>query len=92
RLQQCAPKEEQPVDHEIPPAYFVFDVLRLFDLRDLLAASGASGLVIDPVDGDWNVRSPSAALRELPPNARPVESGQLSPVLREFLGELAKPA
>ncbi len=41
QLQQCEPKEEQPVDHEIPPAYFVFDALRYFDLHDVFAAAGA---------------------------------------------------
>lgn len=86
RLQQCAPKDEEPVDREIPPAYFVFDAPRLFDLRDLLAGSGASGLVIDPIDGDWNVRPPSVAQRRLPPNARTVEGGHLDAPLREFLG------
>lgn len=88
RLQQCAPKDEQPVDREIPPAYFVFDAMRLFDLRDLLARSGASGLVIDPIDGDWNVRPPSAARRRLPSNARAVEGGEVSAALREYFSSL----
>jgi dienelactone hydrolase len=40
-------------DREIPHHYFVFDVLRHFDLPDLLAAIAAPGLLVNPIDGDW---------------------------------------
>lgn len=40
-------------DREIPHHYFVFDVLRHFDLPDLLRSVRAPGLVVDPIDGDW---------------------------------------
>ena len=39
-------------DREIPFWYVPFDVLRVFDLPQLLAASHAGGLMIDPLYGD----------------------------------------
>jgi hypothetical protein len=61
-------------DREIPFWYFPFDVLRAFDLPDLLASSPASGLVLHPIDGDWNRMSPAAARRLLPRKAAVVEA------------------
>ena len=40
-------------DREIPLAYFPFDALRWFDLPQLLSASAARGLVLNPINGDW---------------------------------------
>jgi dienelactone hydrolase len=39
-------------DREIPASFFVFDVLRSWDLPQLLAASRADGAVVNPIDGD----------------------------------------
>ena len=86
-LQQCDPKEEQGLDREIPPAYFVFDGLRKFDLPDLFTAS-ARGLAIDPIDGDWRVQAAESARRLLPAGVRPVYSGELTASLREFFATL----
>ena len=41
-------------DREIPFAYVPFDALRAFDIPDLLARSRARGLVVHPIDGDWD--------------------------------------
>ena len=40
-------------DHEIPLAYFSFDALRNFDLPQLLAATPAPRLIVNPINGDW---------------------------------------
>jgi len=53
-------------DHEIPFSYFGFDALRSFDLPNLMAASRVHGLVIDPIDGDWNRVAPAQARELLP--------------------------
>ena len=53
-------------DHEIPFFYFGCDALRTFDLPNLMAASRARGLVIDPIDGDWNPLPPDEARKLLP--------------------------
>lgn len=53
-------------DREIPFWYVPFDVLRSFDLPDLLAASPAAGTVLDAIDGDWNRMTAPAARRVLP--------------------------
>src|SRR5204862_3658223 len=39
-------------DAEIPATYFAFDALSSFDLPQLLAASKAEGLIVNPLDGD----------------------------------------
>jgi dienelactone hydrolase len=56
----------KPLDREIPPSYFVFNVLRFFDLRQLLSSTRARGLILNPVDGDWNQMSAGAARKLLP--------------------------
>lgn len=63
-------------DREIPFWYVPFDVLRAFDLPNLLAASPAAGAVLHPIDGDWNRMNPAAARRLLPHKAAVVESEQ----------------
>ncbi len=51
-------------DREIPYHYFAFDVLRRFDVPELLAAVPAPGLAVNPIDGDWK-RLPEAEARKL---------------------------
>lgn len=57
-------------DHEIPFQYFVFDVLRRLDLPQLLESVKAQGLVVNPLDGDWNRMSEPAARKFLSPAIR----------------------
>ncbi len=85
KLQQCEPKDEQPLDREIPPDYFVFDALRYFDLPDLFATAGALGLVVDPIDGDWNVIPTSAAAGKVPSNVRAIDSHELSAGISKYV-------
>jgi len=54
------------LDHEIPFSYFVFDVLRSFDLPQLLGAAKAKGLIVSPIDGDWNPIAVEEARKMLP--------------------------
>lgn len=70
-------------DREIPFAYVPFGVLRSFDLPDLLAASHARGLVLDPTDGEWNPMGETAA-RAILPAAVGLATAKPAPVL-EFL-------
>jgi hypothetical protein len=44
---------DAPFDHEIPSAYFPFNALRSFDLPQLLSATPAEGLIVNPINGDW---------------------------------------
>jgi hypothetical protein len=53
-------------DREIPASLFVFDVLRSWDLPQLLASSRAEGAVVNPIDGDGD-RMPEQATRMLLP-------------------------
>ena len=67
-------------DREIPFWYVPFDVLRAFDLPQLLTASRARGLVIDSIDGDWNPMPPAGSQRLLPPAVRTITEEDLSAV------------
>jgi hypothetical protein len=53
-------------DREIPAAFFPFSALRWFDLPDLLTASQAEGLIVNPLNGDWE-RLPQAVAQGLHP-------------------------
>ena len=61
-------------DREIPAQFFPFDALRSFDLPQLLAASPAEGLIVNPLDGD-RVRLPEAVAQGAP-RARPRRFGR----------------
>ena len=53
-------------DREIPSSFFVFDVLRSWDLPQLLASTSAQGLIVNPIDGDGDrlsERPPSSSCR-----------------------------
>ncbi|MBL8292628.1 MAG: hypothetical protein JNN08_12370, partial [Bryobacterales bacterium] len=63
-------------DREVPFWYVPFDVLRAFDLPDLLGASPAAGTVLDAIDGDWNRMTASASRRVLPRKVVVVEEEQ----------------
>jgi hypothetical protein len=69
-------------DREIPFTYFAFGALQSFDIPDLLAAGRVPGLVVNPVNGDWE-RADVAACRKLLPNNVRVTSTRQD--LREFL-------
>jgi hypothetical protein len=58
-----------PLDHEIPAIYYAFDALNQFDIPQLLEAPGIPGLVINPMNGDWE--------RMQAPQARRLVSGRI---------------
>lgn len=63
-----ASREEawEGIDREIPHELVPFDVLRHFDLPDLLSSMGSRpALVARPIDGDWEAMSEEEALRRL---------------------------
>src|SRR5262249_30204917 len=83
-------------DREVPASFFAFDALRSFDLPQLLAASQAEGLVVNPVDGDWG-RLPEEAARVLvPPRVRVVSAEEpgagVDEYLHDILGQAGSPA
>src|SRR5438034_5061099 len=55
-----------PLEREIPFQYFPFCGLRYFDVPQLLASTQATGLIVNPIDGDWNRMSETDARRSLP--------------------------
>jgi dienelactone hydrolase len=77
-------------DREIPATFFLFEALRSFDLPQLLAASPAEGLVVNPLDGDRERLPESAARGLLPARVRSVSAeepgGKVEEFLRAFLG------
>jgi cephalosporin-C deacetylase-like acetyl esterase len=75
-------------DREIPASSFAFDALRSFDLPQLLAASRARGLVVNPRDGDRERLPEEAARNLLPPGVRVVSAEQPEARVGEFLQEV----
>ena len=61
-------------DREIPASFFAFDALRSFDLPQLLAASQAEGLIVNPLDGDRERLPETVARGLLPPRVRAVSA------------------
>lgn len=78
-------QRDEVYDREIPFHYFAFDALRHFDLPQVLAASKAKGLVVNPIDGDWNRMSAEAARKLLPRIVRTVSSDAPDDRIRRFL-------
>ncbi|HLJ13767.1 MAG TPA: prolyl oligopeptidase family serine peptidase [Bryobacteraceae bacterium] len=88
KLQQVAGKEEKFLDREIPAAYFVFDALSVFDFPNLWAFSGAKGLLVNPIDGDWQRVSAAEAQRLLPHGVRAARTDNLPAEASRLLGVL----
>jgi hypothetical protein len=49
------------LDHEIPAIYYAFNALNRFDIPQLLNAPDIPGIVVDPIDGDWEPMPESQA-------------------------------
>jgi dienelactone hydrolase len=78
-------------DREIPATFFAVDALRSFDLPQLLAASPARGLVVNPRDGDRG-RLPAVAARNLlPTGVGAVSEDDPGREVGEFLREVLSP-
>jgi cephalosporin-C deacetylase-like acetyl esterase len=75
-------------DREVPASFFAFDALRSFDLPQLLAASSATGLVVNPRDGDWERLPEEAARNLLHPGVRVVSAERPEARVGEFLQEV----
>ncbi|MEK7404295.1 MAG: prolyl oligopeptidase family serine peptidase [Acidobacteriota bacterium] len=73
-------------DREIPYFYFPFDALPAFDLPRLLAATRAAGLVVNPIDGDWQRMTAAAALALLPRRVQVVSEEEPAASVRRFVG------
>jgi dienelactone hydrolase len=72
-------------DHEIPFQYFAFDVLHHFDLPELLASAQAKGIIVNPIDGDWNRMAASEARRVVPSKVQVVSEDQPDKAIARFL-------
>jgi hypothetical protein len=75
-------------DREIPATFFVFDVLRSWDLPQLLASSHAAGLIVNPVDGDGNRLPESVAQKLQPGHIRVVSGADPGEAIRRFLQDV----
>jgi hypothetical protein len=74
-------------DREIPASFFVFDVLHSWDLPQLLASTRAEGLVVNPIDGDWNRLPEPEARKLLPHRIRVLSITEPDKAVRIFLRE-----
>jgi hypothetical protein len=84
-LQTAASGSAVPLEREIPFQFFPFCGLRHFDLPQLLASTRAIGLIVHPIDGDWNRMSETDARRLLPSRIRILSHDHPDKAVSEFL-------
>jgi dienelactone hydrolase len=72
-------------DREIPASFFVFDILRSWDLPQLLGLSPVEGAIVHPIDGDGNRLSEREARELLPRRVEIVTAPEPDPAVRRFL-------
>src|SRR5262249_30819616 len=75
-------------DREIPAAFFVFDVLRTWDLPELLASTPAQGLMVNFIDGDGHRLPAREAQERLPRQVRVISAAEPDPAVRGLLRNL----
>jgi hypothetical protein len=90
KLQSQDRERTTAFDREIPAHYIAFDALRSFDLPQLLACSPAMGMIVNPIDGDWNVLAEPAARRLLGGRLGLVSQADPEQVRRELRRWLAQ--
>lgn len=88
RLMPVDGKRTTSFDREIPASFFVFDVLRSWDLPQLLAPTRAEGLIVNPIDGDENRLSEPAARKLLPSRIRVVSRAEPDKAVGKFLQDV----
>ncbi len=83
---QPGPEERFSVyDREIPFHYFPFQALHSFDLPQLLARAPASGLIVNPIDGDWDRMAAEEARKLAPAGVQVISADEPDDRLAEFL-------
>jgi dienelactone hydrolase len=85
RLQKEDRDRTTAFDREIPFSYVPFLGLEGPDIPDLWRAAKADGLLINPIDGDWQPLDSVEAARLAPPRIRVVSGTAADATLREFL-------
>ena len=74
-------------DREVPSEFFVVEGLAS-DLPRWLESSLATGLIVNPIDGDWNVMSEPEARRLLPSRIRVIVQAEPDAAISRFLDEV----
>jgi dienelactone hydrolase len=74
-------------DREIPATFFAFDAIRNCDFPQLLASSAASGLVVNPIDGDRDRLPELQAQQLLPSRIRVVSQAEPDRAIEAFFRE-----
>jgi hypothetical protein len=85
RLQNQDRDRMTAFDREIPFAYVPFRGLEGPDITDLWSAAKTDGLLVNPIDGDWQPIGSVEAARLASPRIRVVSGTAADSTLREFL-------
>jgi dienelactone hydrolase len=72
-------------DREIPASFFVFDVLRSWDLPRLLDLNLVKGTIVNPIGGDGNFLPEAEARKLLPRRVRVVSDPEPDPAVKDAL-------
>jgi dienelactone hydrolase len=87
RLMPADGQRTTSFDREIPASYFIFDVLRSWDLPQLLDSSHVEGSVVNPIDGDGNRLREQDARKLLPRRVHVISSPEPDQDVKRFLRE-----
>ena len=72
-------------NREIPFAYVPFAALRAFDLHNVPALSPSTGLVVIPINGDWDYMGHDEARKILPARVRLATGPKTETNAQEFI-------
>ncbi len=75
-------------DREVPSEFFVFEGLRAGDLPRWMAGGPATGLIVNPINGDWNLLPEPEARHLLPARIRVVSQPDPDAAIGRFLDEV----
>jgi dienelactone hydrolase len=74
------------LDHEIPGIYYAFNALNRFDIPQLLNAPGIAGLVVNPIDGDWEPMPELQAQKMVSGRTRIISGDVAGSAIHQLLG------
>ena len=75
-------------DREVPSEFFVFEGLRTGDLPRWLAGDPANGLIVNPINGDWDILTEPDARKLLPAGIRVIARAEPDVAIGRFLDEV----
>jgi dienelactone hydrolase len=81
----------QVLDREIPYNYMAYDIAGHFDIPQLLSAPGVPGLVVNPINGDWERRDQASTRKLLTGKVKLVSNDNPDAAILRFASAASRP-